>query len=122
MVEEGVLFRTVIADDSEEFRDWLRPLLERDDDFQVIGEASSCKETLDLCLRLQPDLLFMDVFMPDGEGTQVAGVLRRRAPKIKTILLSASVGTVYEQLAQNQRAEGFISKLGLTMDNLKARL
>ncbi len=52
MVEQGVVYRTVIADDSEEFRDWLRPILEGDSDFQVIGEASSGKETLDICLRL----------------------------------------------------------------------
>ena len=72
MAEHRAVYRTVIADDSEEFRDWLRPLLERDSDFEVIGEASSGKETLEICLQLQPDLLIMDVFMPDGEGPQVA--------------------------------------------------
>jgi len=72
MAENRVVYRTVIADDSEEFRDWLRPILERGSDFEVIGEASSGKETLEICLQLQPDLLIMDVFMPDGEGPQVA--------------------------------------------------
>ena len=116
------MYRTVVADDSQDFRDWLIPFLEGDGDFQVIGEASTGKETLDICLRLQPDLLIMDVFMPDGEGPQVAGVLRSRAPTIKTILTSANTGAVYEQLARNRGATGFIPKLDLTIDFLKAIL
>ncbi len=116
------MYRTVIADDSKEFRDWLRPLLEGDGDFEVIGEASSGKETLDLCLHLQPDLLIMDVVMPDGEGPQVAGVLHRKDPKIKTILINANAGIVYEGLAQSQGAEGFIPKIDFTIDALRAIL
>ena len=64
----------------------------------------------------------MDVFMPDGEGTYVAGVLQSRAPKIKIILISANAGTVYEQIALNQGAKGFIPKIALTIDALKAIL
>ncbi len=122
MAENRVVYRTVIADDSEEFRDWLRPMLERGSDFEVIGEASSGKETLEICLQLQPDLLIMDVFMPDGDGPQVARTLHRRAPEIKTILISANAGSVYEQLAETQGAEGFIPKIDLTIDALRAVL
>ncbi len=122
MSENRVVYRTVIADDSEEFRDWLRPILESVSDFEVIGEASSGKETLDICLRLQPDLLILDVFMPDGEGTEVAGVLQSRAPKIKTILISANAGAVYDQLAQSRGAVGFIPKMALTINAIKAIL
>ncbi len=64
----------------------------------------------------------MDVFMPDGEGTQVAGVLQRRAPKIKIILISATAGAVYERLAQSQGAVGFIPKIDLTINALRAVL
>lgn len=52
----------------------------------------------------------MDVFMPDGEGTQVAGMLQSRTPNVKAILISANAGAVYEQLAQSNGAEGFISR------------
>ncbi len=75
MAEHRIMYRTVIADDSEEFRAWLRPMLEGDADFKVVGEAGSGKETLDICLQLQPNLLIMDVVMPDGEGPQMSGVL-----------------------------------------------
>ncbi len=122
MAEHRIMYRTVIADDSEEFRAWLRPLLDADSDFKVVGEAGSGKETLDICLRLQPDLLIMDVFMPDGEGTEVAGVLQSRAPKVKTILISSNAGAVYEQLAQSKGAEGFIPKIALTITALRAVL
>ncbi len=122
MTEHRIVYRTVIADDSEEFRDWLRSILERDSDFQVIGEATSRKETLEICLHLQPDLLILDVFMPNGEGTQVAAVLQSRAPKIKIILISTNAGVVYVRLAQSQGAVGFIPKIDLTIDALRAVL
>jgi len=122
MAENRVVYRTVIADDSEEFRDWLRPFLEEGSYFKVIGEASSGKETLEICLHLQPDLLIMDVFMPDGDGLQVVRALHREAPEIKTILISANAGSVYEQLAETQGAEGFIPKIDLTIDALRAVL
>ena len=117
-----MVYKTVIADDSEEFRNWLRPFLEEGSDFKVIGEASSGKETLEICLHLQPDLLIMDVFMPDGDGLHVACALHTRAPEIKTILISANAGNVYEQLAQSQGAKGFISKIDLTINALMAVL
>ncbi len=111
-------YRTVVADDSEDFRDWFRPILEQSGDFQIIGETSSGQETLDLCLRLRPDLLVMDVFMPDFEGTHVAAQLRRKAPGIKTVLISANAGQVYEGLAKNHGAVAFIPKMSLTVDAL----
>ena len=122
MAEHRMVYKTVIADDSEEFRDWLRPFLDRGADFKVIGEAGSGKEALEICLHLQPDLLIMDVFMPDGDGLQVACALHRRAPEIKTILISANAGNVYEQLAQSQGAKGFIPKIDFTINALKAVL
>ncbi len=122
MTERRIAYRTVIADDSEEFRGWLRPILEGESDYQVIGEASSGKETLEICLHLQPDLLIMDVFMPDGEGPQEARTLHRRAPEIKTKHISANAGNVYEQLANTQGAEGFIPQIDLTIDALRAVL
>ena len=60
MTEHRIVYRTVIADDSEEFRGWLRPILDGGADFEVIGEACNGKETLEICLELQPDLLIMD--------------------------------------------------------------
>ena len=64
----------------------------------------------------------MDVFMPDGEGTQVAAVLQSRAPEIKIVLISANAGAVYERLAQSQVAVGFIPKIDLTKNTLRAVL
>ena len=114
------MFRTIVADDSEEFRNWFRQILEQSSDFQIIGETSSGQETLDLCLGLLPDLLIMDVFMPDFEGTYVSAQLRTEAPSIKTVLISANTGQVYEGLAQNHGAIGFISKMSLTVETLQA--
>ena len=116
------MYRTVVADDNEDFRNWFRPILEGSDDFQIIGEASSGEAALGLCLRLLPDLLLMDVFMPDVEGTQVAERLRRKAPGIKTVLISANAGQVYELLAQNHGAVAFIPKMLLTVDTLLGTL
>jgi len=116
------MFRTVVGDDSEEFRNWFRSLLEQSGDFQIVGEADSGHETLALCLQLLPDLLVMDVFIPDIEGTQVAAQLRREIPAIKTVLISANTGRVYEGLAQDHGAVAFIPKLSLTVDALRGAM
>ncbi len=111
-------YRTVVADDNNEFRDWFRPLLQQRDEFQIIGEAESGRETLDICLDLLPDLLIIDIFMPDIEGHHVAAQLLKEAPTIKIILISANTGQVYVELAQNYGAVAFISKMSLTANSL----
>ncbi len=67
----GRLARIVIADDHEVARVGLRSILTDEQDLRVIGEARNGREALALCRRLRPDLVLLDVRMPDMDGLAV---------------------------------------------------
>lgn len=80
--------RTIIADDQLLAREALRRLLQDEPDIEVVGLASGGREAADLIARLQPDLAFLDVEMPDLSGFEVVRQIEGRAPAI--IFVTAS--------------------------------
>jgi YesN/AraC family two-component response regulator len=114
--------RVILADDEEEFRRWLRSLLEGSRAFQVVGEAKSGEETLDLVGRLLPDVVITDVDMPDGDGLDVVRLLRARLPSVKVIVISGHTWQGYEKLARDEGALAFIPKAKLSLDALSQAL
>jgi DNA-binding NarL/FixJ family response regulator len=89
----GRLARIVIADDHEVARVGLRSILTHERDLRVIGEARNGREALALCRRLRPDLVLLDVRMPDMDGLAVTRAVRQESPSTSIILF-----TVYESL------------------------
>lgn len=79
----------LIADDHPIVRDGLRAVLSTQADFAVVGEAGSGREVIDQVRRLQPDLLLMDLEMPDGDGVETLGWLAERKATVKTIVFTA---------------------------------
>ena len=89
-------------------REWLRsPLLGRKE-FKIVGEARTGKDACDLAASLRPD---------DG-GLDVARLLRRHQPEIKTILISAHTDWAYQQLAEEAQVLAFIPKPRVSRDIL----
>lgn len=84
--------RLLLADDHRMFRQGLRELIERKTSFQVVGEARTGREVLDLVEHLQPDILLLDIQMPELDGITVARQLATSHPAIKIIML-----TMYRQ-------------------------
>lgn len=80
--------RLLLADDHRMFRQGLRELLERKTTFEVVGEASTGREALELTARLQPDIVLLDIQMPDMDGVAVARQLAQTAPHVKLIMLT----------------------------------
>jgi DNA-binding NarL/FixJ family response regulator len=81
--------RIVTADDHPIFRDGLRRLLEAEAGFSVVGEAGSGREALKLVASHSPDVLLLDLAMPDGSGLDVLRALDRKS-SVKSILLTAA--------------------------------
>ena len=81
----------LIADDHLIFRDALRKLLEAEDGFRVVGEATTGEEALDMAKDLQPDVLLLDLSMPQVPGLEVLKRLPKETEALHTILLTASV-------------------------------
>lgn len=81
--------RIVIAYDHTIFRQGLRMLLAQEDDMEVVGEAADGIEALELAKKHNPDIILLDIAMPNMDGVQVAGKIKKSLPQIKIIVLTS---------------------------------
>ncbi len=81
--------KILLADDHPIVRDGLRAVLSTQPDFTVVGEAGSGSETIDQVRRLQPDLLLLDLEMPDGDGVDTLQRLAERNSSVRAIVFTA---------------------------------
>jgi len=80
--------RIVLADDHRMFRQGLREMIERKTDFEVVGEAGTGREALALVEQLRPDVVLLDIQMPELNGVAVAQQLARTQPDVKIVMLT----------------------------------
>ena len=81
--------RILIVDDHEVVRIGLRSLLERIGQFEVVGEAASAQEAIELARSRKPDVVVMDIRMPDGSGIEACRAIRSENEAIKVIMLTS---------------------------------
>ena len=81
--------KLLIVDDHAIFREGLRALLDMEEDFTVIGEASEGQEALAMVVEEPPDVILLDLHLPDGSGADFCRQLLRVSPKSKVLILSA---------------------------------
>jgi DNA-binding NarL/FixJ family response regulator len=74
--------RILIADDHTLFRKGIRQVLQLEEDIEVVGEAATGRETLDRARALMPDVILMDVTMPDMDGVEATRTLHREMPHV----------------------------------------
>ncbi len=117
-----MVYRVVVADDEPDFRDWLRSLLEGSEDFQLVGEAGSGAEAVQLIPHLEPDLLIADIYMPEPDGLELARYVQNHHPGTRAILVSAHQDRVYERLATEEGALAFIPKTRVSLETLRQAL
>jgi DNA-binding NarL/FixJ family response regulator len=87
-MEESVKIRVLLADDQRLMRDGLRTLLELEADLEVVGEAENGRAVVDLAVDLHPDVILMDVRMPEVDGVEATRQLTTRLPECKVIILT----------------------------------
>src|SRR2546430_1545372 len=102
--------RIVLADDHAILRESLSLLLSTQSDFEVEGSASNGQEALDMVQRDHPDVLVLDLFMPDFDGFEVLRTLDRSGNRVATVVLTASESdTDYAQVVR-LGARGLVMK------------
>ena len=83
--------KLLIADDHKLFRQGLIGLMKtRKDLVQVVGEAATGREAVQFVERLRPDVVLMDIQMPDGDGLQAASCIRAQWPEVAVVMLTSS--------------------------------
>ena len=109
----------VIVDDHAAFRSAARKLLEGDD-FEVVGEAADGASGIELARELGPDLVLLDVVLPDLSGFDVADELAAGPSKI--VLVSSRSGADFGARLRRSPAVGFVSKDQLSGETIRTLL
>ena len=102
--------RVLLADDHRMFRQGLRELIERKTSFIVVGEASTGREALAQIAALTPDIVLLDIHMPELDGVAVARVLQQEHPQVKVVMLTMSQHDQPLIDAINAGARGYLLK------------
>jgi len=119
------LIRVVVADDLPQIRAVLRRVLDNDDRFEVVGEATTGIEAIDLVSSLRPDAVVLDLAMPGMNGIEAIPTIVQRSPSTKIVVLSGFVEMAPNVLKAG--AHGFFEKtappheLAATIAGLVAR-
>jgi NarL family two-component system response regulator LiaR len=100
----------VIADDHAVVRDGLRTYLQLEDEIELIGEGANGKEALRLAIELKPDVVIMDLQMPELDGIAATLAIREQAPGTRVIVLTSFVDDEYLLPAIRAGAIGYLLK------------
>jgi len=104
------VYRIVIADDHSLIRKGLRTIIELESDMQVIGEAGDGKQLLRFLAREQPDMVIMDISMPNINGIDAIGKVLALYPEIRILMLTMHRNSQYFYNAISAGAHGYLIK------------
>ncbi|AUP77677.1 response regulator transcription factor [Flavivirga eckloniae] len=114
------MINVVLADDHELVRNGIKALLEDEQGVEVIDEASDGKEALEVLTRTNPDLLIVDIRMPELNGIEVVTEVAKKHKNVKTLVLSMHDSEEYVVKAIQAGADGYLLKGASKEEFLKA--
>ena len=103
-------FRILLADDHPLFRDGVALSLGSDPDFEIVAQASSGDEAVELARRLNPDMVVMDIQMAGGGGVAAAGHIHALLPHVRILMLTVSENEDSLLAAFKAGAHGYVLK------------
>jgi DNA-binding NarL/FixJ family response regulator len=110
--DEVGMIRLVLVDDQPGVRQGLRMLLTLEPDMTVVGEASNGREALTLAQQLAPDVVLMDVEMPEMDGIEAAAMMRASTPQSAVVMLSIHDDVSTRARTHAAGATAFVNKSG----------
>lgn len=113
--------RIVICDDYDPYRFTMNAILDGDARFEVVGEAVNGREAIDRCLELQPDVVVLDIAMPEMDGLTALPAIREYCPEARIVMHSAFAERAVAENAASLGANGYLEK-GSDLDVIVATL
>jgi DNA-binding NarL/FixJ family response regulator len=110
-------YRIVLADDHEIFRHNIKRMIEENSDLHVVGEASDGNELLALLNNMTPQMVILDISMPNLNGIEATNKIKMKYPDIDILILTIHKEKEYLERALSAGAEGYLLK-----DNVNAEL
>ncbi|AZF32109.1 Two-component transcriptional response regulator, LuxR family [Pseudomonas sp. R4-35-07] len=104
------VLRLVLADDHEVTRTGFVSLLAGHPQFEVVGQASDGLQAVELCERLLPDIVILDIRMPGLNGLGAARLLQQRLPEVKVVMFTMDDSPEYLEAAMQAGAVGYLLK------------
>ena len=102
--------RVLIVDDIADTRENIKRMVQFDQNIEVIGVARSAKEAIDLTQQLKPDVIIMDINMPDMDGITATEIIRKKVTFAQVVILSVQSDQNYMRRAMLAGARDFLSK------------
>lgn len=102
--------RVLLADDHQMLRDGLKSLLSASADIEVVAEVSDGREAVRRAQELVPDVVVMDLSMPELNGIDAAGLLRDKCPAVRVVILSMHSSAEHVYRALEAGAAGYVLK------------
>jgi two-component system response regulator NreC len=118
--EPGKKIRVLLADDHTLVRQGFRRMLEDDPEIAVVGEARTGLEAMELCKTLKPDIVVMDLSMPELGGLEATAEILKDNPKVKILILSMFSNEAYIRKAFDLGAKGYMLKNAIEVDLTRA--
>ena len=112
--------RVLLADDHKVVREGLKLLVNSEPDMEVVGEADNGRAAIALARELKPDVVVMDVSMPELNGLEATEKLLRLHPEIKVLTLTRHADDSYLQQLLRAGASGYVLKLSAAGELVRA--
>ncbi|MBT4875618.1 MAG: response regulator transcription factor, partial [Desulfobacula sp.] len=112
--------KVLIADDHAIVRDGIQQLLKKESDLEVIGKAIDGKQALDKAKDLNPDVVLLDIAMPNLNGLEVIDLLREAVPESQIVILSMHANESYVHQVLKSGALGYVLKASPSTDIVDA--
>jgi two-component system, NarL family, response regulator NreC len=112
--------RIFLAEDHETIRDGLKLLVNSQPDMEIVGEADNGRAAVQLVPELQPDVVVMDVSMPELNGLQATKRLKQKCPQVKILTLTRHTDDGYLQQLLQAGASGYVLKQSKSAELLRA--
>ena len=105
--------RVLLVDDHAIMRDGISALINLQDDIEIVGEASEGKEAIEKTRELVPDVVVMDISMPEMEGLEATRRIKKKSPSVKVLVLTQHTNREYILSTIKSGSDGYLPKRAL---------